>query len=114
MRYILIAMLILFVMRSAWANEREMRLFQVILCPVCQGQTIAESDATISILMRKEIHMQIAEGKSDEEITAYLIERYGEGVVKKDFFAVNILYCTIYFLLFLYLIRVWWKYKQEF
>ena len=49
-------------------------------CLVCQNSTLADSSAPLAEDLRKEIRTLMHEGKSDEEITAYLVERYGNFV----------------------------------
>jgi cytochrome c-type biogenesis protein CcmH len=52
-------------------------------CLVCQNQTIADSDAPLAVDLRQQTRKMIAEGKSDEEIRAYMVERYGDFVLYK-------------------------------
>ena len=49
-------------------------------CLVCQNSTLADSSAPLAEDLRKEIRTLMHEGKSDEEVTAYLVERYGNFV----------------------------------
>ncbi len=51
------------------------------MCPVCDGQTIGESQASISNDMKNIIDLQISEGKKDEEILSYFEERYGTEIL---------------------------------
>ena len=46
-------------------------------CLVCQGQSIADSDAELAGDMRDMIRRRIAAGEKPEAIRAWLIERYG-------------------------------------
>lgn len=50
-------------------------------CPVCQGESVAESNAGISLEMRRIIAEQLAQGKSEEEIKAYFTSRYGPWIL---------------------------------
>ncbi|MCB1643319.1 MAG: cytochrome c-type biogenesis protein CcmH, partial [Xanthomonadales bacterium] len=43
-------------------------------------QNLADSDAQIAKDLRREIFDQIAAGRSDDEIVAFLVDRYGEFV----------------------------------
>jgi cytochrome c-type biogenesis protein CcmH len=52
-------------------------------CLVCQNQTLAESNAPLAEDLRHEVRALAASGKSDEEIRAYLVERYGDFVLYK-------------------------------
>lgn len=49
-------------------------------CLVCQNTTLADSDAPLAEDLRKEIRTLMHAGKTDEEVTAYLVERYGNFV----------------------------------
>lgn len=55
-------------------------LSQELRCLVCQNQTLADSAAPLAEDLRQEIREKIAEGKSDKEITDYLVARYGNFV----------------------------------
>ena len=50
-------------------------------CLVCQNQTIADSNATLAQDLRREVREMIADGKSDDEIREFMIERYGDFVL---------------------------------
>jgi len=47
-------------------------------CPKCQNQDIAGSDAPIAKDMRRQVHKMVGEGKSDQEIVDYMVDRYTE------------------------------------
>lgn len=63
-------------------NELEEKRFHSLLgelrCPKCQNQSLADSDAPISEDLRQKVYALIKDGKSDQEIRQFLIERYGE------------------------------------
>ncbi|MDR0529842.1 MAG: cytochrome c-type biogenesis protein CcmH [Zoogloeaceae bacterium] len=50
-------------------------------CLVCQNETIAASNADLARDLRGEIARMAAENQSDEEILAFMTERYGEFVL---------------------------------
>ena len=69
-----------------WANRqlpdarqeaRAVALMEEVRCLVCQGQSIADSDAELASDMRDMIRRRIAAGESPSEIRAWLIDRYG-------------------------------------
>jgi len=63
------------------AKEREASaLMETIRCLVCQGQSIADSDAEMAGDMRSMIRERINNGEEPESIRAWLISRYGEWV----------------------------------
>ena len=62
-------------------EERVTALAGELRCLVCQNQTIADSNATLALDLRNQIRTQIAQGRSDDQIRAYMVERYGEFVL---------------------------------
>ncbi|MBF0491170.1 MAG: cytochrome c-type biogenesis protein CcmH [Deltaproteobacteria bacterium] len=64
-------------------NERIKSLGSQIRCPVCRGVPVSESPSTLANEMMDVIRQQVAAGKSDEEITKYFEERYGEWILLK-------------------------------
>ena len=64
--------------------ERRLKdLGEQLRCLVCQNQTIAESNAGLALDLRNQIRAQIAAGRSDDEIRAYMVARYGDFVLYK-------------------------------
>ena len=59
---------------------RVMRLSNELRCLVCQNQTIADSHAPLAIDLRNQVREQLREGKSEEEILSYMVQRYGDFV----------------------------------
>ncbi|MCW3848415.1 cytochrome c-type biogenesis protein CcmH [Sphingomonas sp. LB-2] len=55
-------------------------LMESLRCLVCQGQSIADSDAEMAGNMRAEVREQVQAGKSPGEIRAWLVDRYGDYV----------------------------------
>jgi cytochrome c-type biogenesis protein CcmH len=49
-------------------------------CLVCQNTTLADSNAPLAEDLRNEIRTLMHDGKTDEEVTAYLVARYGDFV----------------------------------
>jgi cytochrome c-type biogenesis protein CcmH len=52
-------------------------------CLVCQNETIADSNASLAVDLRREVHKMIADGKSDDEIRDFMLARYGDFVLYK-------------------------------
>ena len=55
-------------------------LMDELRCLVCQGQSIADSDADMAGDMRSHVRRRIAAGETPEQIRAWLRERYGNWV----------------------------------
>ncbi len=74
---------------SRWANRqlpdprqeaRARALMEELRCLVCQGQSIADSDAELASDMRALVRERIAAGEEPRAIRAWLVERYGDWV----------------------------------
>jgi len=59
------------------AEARATDLMEKLRCLVCQGQSIADSDAPIAADMRALVRRRIAAGESPDAVRAWLIARYG-------------------------------------
>jgi len=66
---------------DAAVEARLKGLAEELRCLVCQNQTIADSNAPLALDLRNQIRTQIAEGRSDSQIRAYMVERYGDFVL---------------------------------
>ena len=55
-------------------------LMEELRCLVCQGQSIADSDAELAGDMRDLVRRRISAGEPPEAIRAWLIERYGDWI----------------------------------
>ena len=53
----------------------------LLMCPVCQGQTVAESNSELATQMRAIIKQKLEKGESKQEIIAYFVNRYGETIL---------------------------------
>jgi len=74
---------------ARWANEQlpdprqeaaAKGLMEELRCLVCQGQSIADSDAELAGDMRALVRQRIAAGEKPEAVRAWLIDRYGDWV----------------------------------
>lgn len=61
-------------------EKQAKELMETIRCVVCQGQSIADSNAGIAADMRMIIRERIAAGEKPEAIRTWLISRYGDWV----------------------------------
>jgi len=51
---------------------------------VCQNQTIADSHAELAIDLKNQIREKLKAGMSEEQITQYMVARYGDFVLYKS------------------------------
>jgi cytochrome c-type biogenesis protein CcmH len=66
---------------DAALEARMKKLEGELRCLVCQNQTLADSNAELAGDLRREVRALAATGKSDDEIKAYLVARYGDFVL---------------------------------
>ena len=62
-------------------EQRLIRISEDIRCLVCQNESLAGSRADLANDLRREIRKLIREGKTDAEITGFLVSRYGDFVL---------------------------------
>jgi len=58
-------------------EQRLLKLAEDLRCLVCQNESLAGSHAELAEDLRREIRAQMKAGKDDEQVIAYLTERYG-------------------------------------
>lgn len=61
-------------------DTRLKRLSNELRCLVCQNSTLADSDAPLAQDLRNEIRKLMEQGKTDDEVVAFLVSRYGDFV----------------------------------
>ena len=64
-------------------EQRMKALTEQLRCLVCQNETLADSRADLAEDLRKQIREQMKAGKSNQQIIAFLTERYGDFVLYK-------------------------------
>jgi cytochrome c-type biogenesis protein CcmH len=62
------------------AGQRAVAIETDIRCPSCEDLSVAQSSAPTAVAVRTTVQRQIAEGRSDQQIEAYLISRYGASI----------------------------------
>ena len=69
---------------AASDSEAQARRFhaltQELRCVVCQNESLADSTAPLALDLKREIRARMDAGQSDEQIRAFLVERYGDFV----------------------------------
>ena len=60
---------------------RFQHLTHQLRCPMCQNESLADSNAPIARDLRNQIFQMMQQGKSDEEIKQYLVARYSKFVL---------------------------------
>ena len=62
-------------------DARVQRVAEQLRCLVCQNQTIADSNADLAKDLRREVRRMLEEGKSEAEVRAFMVARYGDFVL---------------------------------
>jgi cytochrome c-type biogenesis protein CcmH len=62
--------------RGSSIDDRVQRITSQIRCPVCSGETVADSSAPISQDIRTAVRQQLQAGRSSQQITAYIEQQY--------------------------------------
>ncbi len=64
-------------------ETRARDLQRQLRCLVCQGESIDESRAPLAAELRHLVRVQMAQGRSDQQIRAFLTARYGNFILMK-------------------------------
>jgi cytochrome c-type biogenesis protein CcmH len=64
-------------------QARYEHIIEQVRCLKCQNTTIRDSNAFLAADLRREIRRMISEGKTDDEIYDFLVDRYGEFALYK-------------------------------
>lgn len=62
-------------------DQRVHEVSEQLKCPVCQGESVADSNVSIAQQMRANIRQQLQAGKSEQEVLQYFADRYGDEIV---------------------------------
>jgi len=92
-RFPLVIATLFLICSAAWAIDSEGplpnpemqarydRLTNELRCLVCQNQTVADSNADLARDLRDQTRAMLLDGASDEQIVAFMTERYGDFVL---------------------------------
>ena len=64
-------------------EERAREISKGLRCPVCQNESIDESNANIARDLRLLVRDRLLEGDTDAEVVDFIVARYGEFVLLK-------------------------------
>lgn len=68
---------------SSSPDARVMHIAGEVRCPVCEGQSAAQSQAAASVQIRDQIGQELAAGESEQQILAGLERAYGPSILEK-------------------------------
>ncbi len=64
-------------------DAQVMHIANQVRCPVCDGETAAQSSAAASVQIRNEIRQELLAGQTSDQILAGLVRDYGSGILEK-------------------------------
>ena len=70
-----------YVNASDYLDSKVKKLTLELRCMTCQNQSVHDSDADFSNDIRKIVEKKFKEGKSENEIKRFLVDRYGEYIL---------------------------------
>ncbi len=62
-------------------DEQAQQIDQSLMCPVCPGETIDQSQVELAKQMRAQVREKVAAGESRQQILDYFVARFGEDVL---------------------------------
>lgn len=62
-------------------SERTLEIARQLNCPICSGESLADSQTELARQMRGIIEQKVQAGESDQQIRDYFVARYGESIL---------------------------------
>ena len=62
-------------------DRRATSLNKALMCPVCPGESIDQSQNPLAVQMRAVVRDMLEEGRGEDEIKTFFVERYGPSVL---------------------------------
>ena len=81
-----------YVNASDYLDNKVKKLTLELRCMTCQNQSVHDSDADFSNDIRKIVKKKFKEGKSENEIKRFLVDRYGEYILFRPLINFNNLF----------------------
>jgi cytochrome c-type biogenesis protein CcmH len=66
---------------QAQLERRVNHVAEQLRCLVCQNQSIADSHAQLALDLKREARLQLSQGRSEQEVIDFMVQRYGDFVL---------------------------------
>ena len=85
---IILTFFILNFLSPTFANEivDESKIYKNLRCLICQGQSISDSNSEFAQTIKLVVKDLIKQGKSEDQVYSFMVEKYGEWIVFKPQF----------------------------
>jgi cytochrome c-type biogenesis protein CcmH len=80
---IVISLLPLSVMAEEPMSPEALEISNSLNCPVCEGQSVRDSNAQLARDMRRTVQELLDAGYTEEEVYDYFVDRYGVGILRE-------------------------------
>ena len=80
---------IIFIFNNLYAEDKSIdynEIYKNLRCLVCQGQSISDSNSEFAQTVKVVVKDLVEEGKTENEIYAFMAEKYGDWIVYKPQF----------------------------
>jgi len=82
----IVAAIVWTVLGGAWSSAASLddqvyAISRQLMCPVCEGQTVAESDSALAREMKVIIRQKLVAGETPDQIVRYFVGQFGDGVL---------------------------------
>lgn len=91
-RSFLVSAVVLVVVAAVWTatlvaqaqpetlDQRVYNVASQLQCPICQGESAADSPSTLAQQMRAVIRERLQQGQSEQQVIQYFVSTYGDGI----------------------------------
>lgn len=62
-------------------DERAAQLTAQLRCPVCENQTLLDSQSELAVQLRGEVRRQLSQGATEAQVRDFMVQRYGDQVL---------------------------------
>ena len=96
-------------------EDKFKKMIKELRCPKCQNQNLSDSNAPLAKDLRQKVYNMVKQGKAEQEITQYMIDRYGNFITYRPPMTIGtmILWFGPFFLLISALIMMTMRIKNK-